>query len=526
VALACAVALIGLAVLVPGATARSATIRFTPSADAYVSQARPERNFGSADTLRTDAFPQRQRSYLRFDLGFDLGQLAGTVTKASLRLYADTTGQMGYAVQSVTSQDWTEATITYATAPTPGWVVAASGPVARHTWTSVDVTALLQTNGVVSLALTTNSASAGVYASRESGATAPELVVETTATTTTTVATTTTGLPTTTARATTTTAATTTGVTTTTAAASTTTTSGSPTSSAPPPPGGYLKLVSSGTWGSLPSGATCKGRVHASTWEPRPDNAKRNQAMPDPAAVHAAFAARPRAVGGAYDPRWDSWLLPRVDGQFTGTTDEIFQWAACKWGLPDELLRAIAVRESTWYQYLTYPSGRAVPNYGSGDVFSAASAASKTYCDFVARYGYDYQQDLGPGICPKTFSIVGVMSWQDPGWGAWPDNQNGTFPFNRDSTAFAVDYLGSELRGCYEGWEFWLNHTGTRSYAAGDLWGCVGAWYAGDWRSTAADGYIGRVQTEFNTRPWLDPGWPEDKPGCSSRYGCPGPDPL
>jgi hypothetical protein len=54
----------------------------------------------------------------------------------------------------------------------------------------------------------------------------------------------------------------------------------------------------------------------------------------------------------------------------------------------------------------------------------------------------------------------------------------------------------------------------------------VGAWYAGDWRSAAADGYIGLVQTELNARPWLDPSWPDDKPGCSSRYGCPGPDPL
>ena len=50
--------------------------------------------------------------------------------------------------------------------------------------------------------------------------------------------------------------------------------------------------------------------------------------------------ARPLAVDNNYDLRWDSWLLPRVDGQFEGTTDEIFQWAACKWGLPDDLLRA------------------------------------------------------------------------------------------------------------------------------------------------------------------------------------------
>ena len=90
------------------------------------------------------------------------------------------------------------------------------------------------------------------------------------------------------------------------------------------------------------------------------------------------------------------------------------------------------------------------------------------------------------------------MSWQDPAWGAWPDNQNGTFPFNRDSTAFVVDYLGAYLRGCYEGWASWLTRT------SGDLGGCVGSWYAGDWHSSTADGYAARVKGEIDSRPWLD----------------------
>jgi hypothetical protein len=520
--LACVAVLAGALASLPDATATSSTSRFTPAADASVSQARPQRNLGRTPALDTDAFPKAKRSYLRFQVG----QLAGSVAAAKLRLYAETASRDGYTVRTVAATGWTEDTITYANAPTPGSMVATSGPVAGETWTSVNVTALVRGDGVVDLVVTATGRSAGRYASRETGATAPQLMVET-------VSTTTTSASTTSSAATTTTAGTTiTGATTSTMSArvttttTTTTTTPPPPSAAPPPPGGYFKLVQPGSADSLPSGATCKGRIHASTWEPRPDNTKRNHVTPDPAAVHAAFAARPRAAAGTYDARWDSWLLARVDGQFTGTTDEIFQWAACKWALPDDLLRAIAVRESTWYQYLTYPSGRPVSNYGSGDLFSAASSASKVYCDFVARFGYDYQQDLGSGICPKTFSIVGVMSWQDPGWGAWPDNQNGTFPFNRNSTAFAVDYLGSQLRGCYEGWEFWLKGSGARNYAAGDLWGCVGVWYAGAWHSDAADGYAGRVQTELTTRRWLDPSWPEDKPGCTSRYGCPGPDPL
>jgi hypothetical protein len=265
--------------------------------------------------------------------------------------------------------------------------------------------------------------------------------------------------------------------------------------------------------------------VHRSTWEPRPDNVKRNHTEPDPDAVHQSLAARPRAVAGTYDTRWDTWLLARVDGQFTGTTDEIFQWAACKWGLSDNLVRAIAVVESTWYQYLTYPSGRPVVDHGSGDMMAARTTGADTFCAGIAAFGRDYQQDFGAGICPRTFSIAGVMAWQAPSWGTMRGNQNGTFPFSRDSTAFAVDYMASQLRGCYEGWESWLGDTSS-TYAAGDIWGCVGNWYSGEWHSAAAEGYISNVQQELANLTWLKPDWPTDKPPCNRTYGCPGPDPL
>jgi hypothetical protein len=260
--------------------------------------------------------------------------------------------------------------------------------------------------------------------------------------------------------------------------------------------------------------------VHRSTWEIRPENYEENHTMPDPAAVHASFAGRPVASVDGTDPRWDTWLLPRVDGQFTGTTDEIFQWAACKWGLSDNLLRGIAVRESTWYEFLHFSDGSVYPDRGSGDYFASASAASRVFCNAIAAFGHDYQLDpgFGPGLCPKTFSIVGIMSWQDPAWGQMKDNQNGTFPFNRDSTAFALDYLGSQLRGCYEGWEWWLSKT------TGDIWGCVGSWYSGDWHSSAADGYISRVQNEISNHTWLTANFADGKGNqyqCDPVKGCP-----
>lgn len=296
----------------------------------------------------------------------------------------------------------------------------------------------------------------------------------------------------------------------------------------PPASAGYFTLQPVGAWTTLPSGSQCSTQVHRSTWEPRPDNTKRNHIMPNATSVHNTFTAKQRSIDGTYDPKWDSWLLARVDGQFTGTTDEIFQWAACKWGLPDNYLRAEANQESTWYQYLTYPSGRCVEFYGCGDRFSGPSTASGVFCNGIAQFGYDYQRDWGTNLCPQTFSIMGIKSWWDPGWGFnWTDNQNGTFPYNRDSTAFAVDYMASQIRGCYEGWEIWLRDVDPidHQYAAGDLMACAGVWFSGNWYDAAGQSYANSVQNFMNTKPWLVSGFANDKPGCNT-FGCPGPDPL
>lgn len=294
------------------------------------------------------------------------------------------------------------------------------------------------------------------------------------------------------------------------------------TTTKPPRSAGYFVTRKVGGWRTLPSGRACVDKIRRSAWEPRKDNAVPNHRMPSVAKVHEAFRRRPVAIGGSYAKKWDTWLLQRVTGHFAGRTDEIFQWAACKWGISDNVLRAVAVRESTWYQYDVYPSGRCVSYFSCGDFIEAADADTQVFCDYLDSQGHRYQADYGPGLCPRTFGITGVMSWEAPSWGRMPQNQNGTFPFNRQSTAFAVDYLASQLRGCYEGWERWLDDTGTRTYAPGDLWGCVGAWYAGEWRSRDANAYVALVRKELAARTWLKPGWSYDRPGCSSTYGCPG----
>jgi hypothetical protein len=179
--LACTATLAGLLISLPSATATGATFRFTPSADAYVSETRPTANFGSAGELLTRSRPRTKRSYLRFDVA----NVSGAVTRATLQLYSIDRNATGYEIRAVADHTWQERTITYRTAPPPGPVVASTPWVRGRTFSSVDVTPLVSGAGAVDLAVATANDVGLQFSSRESGELAPRLVVETSPTSTT-----------------------------------------------------------------------------------------------------------------------------------------------------------------------------------------------------------------------------------------------------------------------------------------------------------------------------------------------------
>jgi hypothetical protein len=353
VVLASVAVLAGVLVWLPRATATSETSRFTPAADAYVSQAAPDRNFGRSPALRTDAFPESERSYLRFAV-----QLPGTVTAAKLWLYAETASRTGYTVRSVAGGAWSEDTISFATAPTPGTVVATSGPTARDRWTSVDVTALVHGDGMIDLALTTDGRSAGLYASRETGVTAPQLVVETVATVTSTRATTTTR-----SQATTTTVP----ASTTTRTTATTATTAAPTTSTTSPP------AASGT---LAYGTAERPFSVSSAW---------NRAIPANAALapNSAGMIRHLSSGGDYNVTNGAW------GQF---------------GAPVFYADASTPRY-TWGAHCGPISGKQVPiPPGSHEAQGPAASPDHKYIvvDTTTRLVYDiWGADVAGRDCTK-----------------------------------------------------------------------------------------------------------------------------
>jgi hypothetical protein len=157
-----------------GATAGAPSAVVSTVADSYVRSDAAGSNYGTSTKLNLDASPVT-RSYLRFSLS----GLAGTVTKATLRVYATSAQTTGYDVYGVASTSWAEKGITYSNAPPlAGSKTASSGPVAAGTWQELDVTPLISGNGLYSVALTTTGTRNLALASRETGSTAPQLVVE------------------------------------------------------------------------------------------------------------------------------------------------------------------------------------------------------------------------------------------------------------------------------------------------------------------------------------------------------------
>ncbi len=226
---------------------------------------------------------------------------------------------------------------------------------------------------------------------------------------------------------------------------------------------------------TLPVGARLPSEAECASWvrpaaEIRPGNTVYNNDTP---------------VGGNY-------LNPRITGNFKGTTDEIIQWAACKWGIDEDVLRAQAVQESYWRQNAL------------GDW-----AGDSALCSNLFPVGSYQPQHVGDHArsnqCPESYGILQVRwHYHKSGFYSSTTENPSTLTNNAIySTAYNIDYYGHIFRNCYNGNETWLNSFERgQDYAAGDMWGCLGLWFAGRWRTAPALQYIASVQNNLSSRTW------------------------
>jgi hypothetical protein len=108
---------------------------FNPIADAYVNLSSPTTNYGTSTQLRVDGSPL-VRSFMRFNVQ----GLNGRVTRATLRVFANTALSAGYNAHAVTENTWSETAINYNNMPAFGGALGSSGPVTTGGWNNIDVT--------------------------------------------------------------------------------------------------------------------------------------------------------------------------------------------------------------------------------------------------------------------------------------------------------------------------------------------------------------------------------------------------
>jgi hypothetical protein len=187
VALVSAVAAASAVVCTGPATAQtsSSTVTLKSTADTYTSASSPKSNYGKVDTLRvTSQAGQAKTSYLSFTVPATPGQ---RVSKAEL--VVKRTGHhlpvTKMSALNLAGFKENESSLTAANAPKGGTVVATATTSTTTQSVSFDVTTAVKQSGTVAFALTSPVTTDVLqFASREDGATGPELVLTTTPTTT------------------------------------------------------------------------------------------------------------------------------------------------------------------------------------------------------------------------------------------------------------------------------------------------------------------------------------------------------
>jgi hypothetical protein len=160
------------------------------------------------------------------------------------------------------------------------------------------------------------------------------------------------------------------------------------------------------------------------------------------------------------------------------STDDLIQWTAHKWGIPEDWIRAQMVVESNWHMnhlgdrttmssawYSLYPSQARVA--GTSDAYQSMG---------IAQVRWRPDGSVGPGTEP--------LRWQ--------------------STAFNLDFYAATIRYYYDGLCNWCG-TG---YSAGQQWNSIGAWYEpSPWNNASQQSYIQKVASALSQRPWAQAGF-------------------
>jgi hypothetical protein len=165
------------------------------------------------------------------------------------------------------------------------------------------------------------------------------------------------------------------------------------------------------------------------------------------------------------------------DGLRDPTTDDLIQWAAHKWGIPEDWLRAEYVHESYWNQFML----------GDDTPVSAS---------WYGRYPSQSRVSGSTGVY-QSLGITQVR-WTPDG-----SLHPGTEPLRWLSTAFNVDYQAATIRFYYDNPQETRTAWNDPSYRPCQAWNSIGAWFSPyPWANPGQATYVAAVRQILSQRAW------------------------
>jgi hypothetical protein len=213
---------------------------------------------------------------------------------------------------------------------------------------------------------------------------------------------------------------------------------------------------------------------------PKPEtvaaNAQANAYVPSDSELLAFQTAKTDAGTSPEQFEWYPRYVTGRPGIANPTTDELIQWAAHKWGIPEDWLRAEYVQESDWRQSMQGDLRTESASWFSQ--FPAFSCPSSTQCN-------------------ESLGITQVKWHPDGSEGA------GTDPLRYKSTAFNIDYQASIVRFEYDNPYGKRSSWGDSTYKPLDGWLSIGAWFSCyPYNNSGQSSYISSVQSHLAARDW------------------------
>ena len=206
---------------------------------------------------------------------------------------------------------------------------------------------------------------------------------------------------------------------------------------------------------------------------------------------------------------WEQWndhfWFTRITGQYTGSTEMIFRFVACKYGIDEDVVRAQATsEESNWRQWDVGGDQRIDP--------SLCQRADVNLFNFMC-----------PGCCFQSWGVMQVKVFYE----------YMTWPIVNYSTIFGAEYRLATQRACMNGDQspyfagrnttydedaqaYLKNPYGASSHPFNNpltgtqatnmdwmLFSCLSSYRRGGWWDTDAQDYLGTLLSHWKTCDWL-----------------------